>query len=177
MESLLAQIRAIGAVAVDPWVVVDANANLIEYNAHFRALFSRQQARNLQGRPCCNLLKLSVCDGDQCLAKQCLAEGQPVRYDEIPAAFDGDAGVRQVIVSATPLRAEDGTEVCFMLVRDVSDAATVQRKYKSMLEQETKEKERLREEIRRKTKELMDTNTELNRTQKELMRFKKGLLA
>ena len=161
MESLLAQIRAIGAVAVDPWVVVDADANLIENNAHFRALFSRQRARNLQGSPCCDLLKLSVCDGDQCLAKQCLAEGQPVRYDEIPATFEGETELRQVIVSATPLRADDGTAVCMMLIRDVSDAATVQRKYKSMLAQETKEKERLREEIRRKTKELMDTNVTL----------------
>lgn len=177
MESLLARIRAIGAVAVDPWVIVDTNDKLVGYNAHFRALFSRQQVRNLDGSPCCKHLKLSICDGDQCLARQCRAEGQPVRYDEIPATLEGDAGTRQVIVSATPLRADDGAEVSLILIRDVSDAAAVQRKYKSMLDQETKEKERLREEIRRKTKELMDTNTELNRTQKELMRFKKGLLA
>ncbi|MCA9540376.1 MAG: PAS domain-containing protein [Myxococcales bacterium] len=174
MERLLDQIRAIGAVSIDPWVVVDAEQRIVDFNPHYRAFFSRQQARKLRGSVCCQQMKLGVCD-EGCLARRCIEEEAPARFDEIPARVDGEENDRPVIVSVTPLRDEDGAAVALIMLRDVSDAASMQRKYKEMLDRETKEKERLRDEIGRKTKELMDTNMELNRIQKELMRFKKGL--
>lgn len=173
MESLLARIRAVGAVFIDPWVAVDDTGTVVDFNPHFRSLFSRQQARKLQGSPFGRFLSLEVPDGE--LAARCLAEDKPLRFDEIAARIEGDDEVRSFIVSAAPVQGDSGARVALILLRDVSDAATMQRKYKTMLDRETREKERLQDEITRKTKELMDTNMELNRTQKELMRFKKGL--
>lgn len=170
-DELLARIRAVGAVFIDPWVAVDAEGIVVDFNPHYRALHNRQNARKLQGSPLTRYVELGV-DAD--LVAQCLDEGKPVRYDEIPVTIAGEETARSFIVSAAPVDGPDGRLV-LVLLRDVSDAAAVQRKYKTMLDRETKEKERLQDEIGRKTKELVDTNIELNRTQKELMRFKKGL--
>ena len=71
---------------------------------------------------------------------------------------------------------DDAPEAVLILLRDVSDQADVQRKYKDVLASEAREKDKLRTELLRKTKELMDANQALNRLQQELMAFKKGLL-
>lgn len=170
-DELLDRIRAVGAVFIDPWVAVDAGGVVVDFNPHFRALHSRQNARKLQGSPLGRYVHLDL---PQDPVAQCLEEGKPVRYDEIPVRIEGEDAHRPFIISAAPLDGADG-RLALLLLRDVSDAAAVQRKYKTMLDRETKEKERLQDEIGRKTKELVDTNIELNRTQKELMRFKKGL--
>ncbi len=175
-EALLARIRALGAVFVDAYVVVDAERRLIDFNPHYRAFFSRAQARRLKGSTCCAFMRLGVCAGDTCLARRCLEAGENVRYDEIPAEIEGEAAPRQVIASAAPVgEPSEGGPVALILLRDVSDAAGVQRKYQDMLERETRQKEKLREEIARKTKELVDTNQQLNRVQKELLTLRKGL--
>ena len=172
MDVALEHIRGIGAAFLDGWVAVDAQRQVVDFNPAYRAMFSRAQARKLKGSNCCQFLRLSVCS-DGCLAARCLEEQAPLRLDEIPAEAEGDERPRRLIASAAPL----SDSAALIVLRDVSDAADVQRKYKEMLERETREKESLREEIVRKTKELMDTNMELNRVQDELMRFKKGLLA
>lgn len=167
-DEILDRIRAVGAVFIDPWVVVDATGQVVDFNPHFRALHNRQNARKLQGSP---LIRYVHLDLDVDPVAQCIEGDKPVRYDEIPVTIEGEETARPFIISAAPV----GGGLVLLLLRDVSDAAAVQRKYKTMLDRETKEKERLQDEIGRKTKELVDTNIELNRTQKELMRFKKGL--
>lgn len=171
----LDRLRQIGAVFVDPWVVVDHDGRVVDFNPHYRALFNRQAARKLQGSPFDRYVTLDLGEDGRDLPRRCLDGDAPLRYDEIAVRLDGEEAPRSFIVSATPLTADDGARLVLILLRDVSDAAAVQHKYKTMLDRETKEKERLRDEIGRKTKELMDTHMELNRTQKELMRFKKGL--
>ncbi len=163
-------VRALGAAFLDAWVAVGPDRKVLDFNPNYRAMFSRAQARKLKGSTCCQFLELSVC-ADGCLAERCQTEGAPIRLDEIPAQIDGEDRQKRFIASAAQLN-KDAT---LIVLRDVSDAADVQRKYKEMLERETREKEGLREEIVRKTKELMDTNMELNRVQNELMRFRKGL--
>ena len=177
MQALIERIRALGVVFVDAWLVVDRDRRLVDFNAHYRAFFSRAQARLLPGSTCCGQLALGVCEGGRaCLAQRCLAEGGNVRFDEIPAVIEGEAEPRQVIASAAPVGSgAEGGPVALILLRDVSDAASVQRKYRDMLERETRAKEKLRDEIARKTKELVDTNQQLNRVQKELLTLRKGL--
>lgn len=173
MKALLDLLQRIGGGLLDAYVVVDRDRRVVSFNRHYFALFPRAVARRLEGSRCCDHLKVGVCEGGaKCLARRCIDEGGPLRFDEIPAHLEGDEGDdRRFIVSAVPL--DDEAAVIFL--RDVSDAADVQRKYKTVQDQEAREKERLREEIVRKTKELVDTNMELNRVQKELMSFKKGL--
>lgn len=175
MEPVLGQIRALGAAFLDGWFVVDGDRRIIEFNSQFRGLFTRSQARQLNGSQCCQFLALGVCEGGACLARRCIEDQAPVRYDEITATREGDGETLRVIASAAPITTEDGSVAALVVLRDVSDAADVQRKYKSVHEQHAREKDALRDVIARKTKELMDANMELNRIQKELMRFKKGL--
>lgn len=162
----------LGAAVLDAYVVVDAERKVVAFNPHYRAMLTRSQARKLQGSPCCAHLKLGLCDeAEGCLAARCQQAGAPLRFDEIEASLtEGESSPRTVIASAAPV--EGGAVI---LLRDVSDAAGVQRKYKEMLDQEAREKARLREQIVRKTKELMDTHMALDRVQQELMNYKKGL--
>jgi transcriptional regulator with PAS, ATPase and Fis domain len=171
-------LEQIGGALLDGYILVDEERQVTAFNRPYYAMLPRAQARKLKGSRCCQLLSLAVCEGGGCLAEQCIADGTPVRYDEIEARIDGTEGPegqRRVIVSAAPIQARDGGQAALIMLRDVSDAADVQRKYKDMLDAETREKERLEDQIVRKTKELMDANQELNRVQSELMQYKKGL--
>lgn len=176
---LLALLERIGQVFLDPWVVVDAQGQVVEMNRHYHALFPRNVARKLRGSPCCQHLKLGTCE-QECLAKRCLRDAAhgAVRYDEIPATLVAEGETRRFIVSAVPLSTADDAEpeATLILLRDVSDQADVQRKYKDVVAADAREKEALRAELLRKTRELMDANQALNRVQQELMAFKKGLL-
>ena len=171
--ALMEQINQIGAALIDPWVVMGPDSEIIAYNRHYRALFSRAQARKLKGSHCCELLKLSVCTDEACLAQQVLASG-PARYDEIAAQIEGEEAPRTVIVSAAPLEA-DGQRVALLLIRDVSDMVGVQHKYRTILETESRARDQLTSELSRRTRELKEANMALNRVQRELVRFRKGL--
>lgn len=179
MERVLSMLSRVGQVFVDPWLVVDKQGQIVEMNRHYHALFPRNVARKLKGSACCQHLKLGTCE-QECLARRCLRDHAhgAVRYDEIPATLEGEADARRFIVSAVPLADadDDAPEAVLILLRDVSDQADVQRKYKDVLASEAREKDKLRTELLRKTKELMDANQALNRLQQELMAFKKGLL-
>ena len=178
MQPLLTLLERIGDAVPDAWVVVDPRGRVVEMNRPFHALFSRAVARKLRESECCEHLKLSTCDGGQCLARRCLADGRALRLDEIEARIEGEATPRRFIVSAVPLSVSDEAppEGALIVLRDVSDQAGVQRKYQEMLTEETQEKERLRGELQRKTRELMETHQVLNQAQQALMAFKKGLV-
>ena len=53
--------------------------------------------------------------------------------------------------------------------------AMVQDKYRKILDNEARERERLAGQIRARTKELLDTNQLLLKVQKELIAYKKGV--
>lgn len=174
MKALLELLSRVGAGLLDPYVVIDRDRKVVAFNRHYFSMFPRAQARKLEGSACCQFLALGVCEeGGKCLALRCHSEGA-LRLDEIDARLEDET--RRFIVSAVPLAEGDTPDAALICLRDVSDAADVQRKYKNVQDHEAREKERLREEIVRKTKELMDTNMELNRVQKELMGYKKGLI-
>ncbi|MFN3202031.1 MAG: hypothetical protein ACE366_26735 [Bradymonadia bacterium] len=170
-------LHALGAALLDAALVIDGEQKVVEFNGHYRALLPRHLARKLPGSQCCQLLRLSLCGHDrgECLAQRCAREARPLRYDEINAQVDpdgdGHGDTLTVIASAAPL--EDGRTM--LMLRDVSDTAAMQRKYKEMLDAADRAQEKLQASLNRKTQELMDANTELNRVQQELMHHKKGL--
>ncbi len=170
----LSRVREIGAAIVDPWVVVGADRTVRAFNPAYRALFDRARARKLLGSACCEHLTLGVCQGgSHCLARRCLTEGHQ-RYDEIDGQLADEPEARTLIASAAPVPGDDGP-VALMVLRDVSDAADVQRKYRHMLDEAARERARLEQAIGRRTKELKDAHMALNRLQQELVRFRKGL--
>lgn len=166
----------LGAALLDAAITVDTGRQITGFNGHYRALLPRHQARKLHGSTCCQFIKLSVCSPESggCLAARCAAGGQPLRFDEISATLT-EPGPNQealtVIASAAPLERDE----VLVLLRDVSGAAGIQRKYKEMLEAADRAQEKLKAQLTRKTQALMDANTELNRVQQELMAHKKGL--
>ncbi len=178
MEDLLSLLERIGPVFVDAFCVVDREGRIIEFNRHFSSLFPRSVARKLRGTECCQFLKLGICETGGCLADQCLESQAAVRFDEILATVEGLEGERCFIVSAVPLAVsdEDEPEGVLIVLRDVSDLADVQRKYRASTEVEGRDHDKLEDELHRKVRELLETNTELNRVQTELSAFKKGIL-
>lgn len=164
-------VQILGGALLDAAVTVDELGHVAGYNSHYRALLPRHLARKLPGSPCCQQLKLGICDEGGCLAKRCVREDRPLRYDEISAQIAEGGPSLTVIASAAPL--QGGGAV--ILLRDVSDTAAMQRKYKDMLEAADRAQEKLKLQLTRKTQELLDANTELNRVQQELMDHKKGL--
>jgi transcriptional regulator of aromatic amino acid metabolism len=178
MQAVLAQLERLGDALPDPWLVVDPQGRVIESNRAFHALFPRSVARLLRESVCCEHLKLSVCDVDRCLARQCRTEARPIRLDEIEAHVQGDDTPRRFIVSAVPLTEQAGAPPVAVLIvlRDVSDLAGVQRKYQEMLADAATERDRLKADLQRVTRELVDTSRTLDETRAALGALKRGLV-
>ena len=81
-----------------------------------------------------------------------------------------------VMLSSIPILDENNNPVgALEIQRDVTDEAQVQDKYRKMLDNEARERERLAQQIRSRTRELLDTNRLLLKVQKELVSHKKGM--
>jgi hypothetical protein len=102
-----------------------------------------------------------------------------VRLDEIdgkPIGQPDDAPTRRYVLSSIPILDENNRPVgALEIQRDVTDEALVQDKYKKMLENEARERERLATQIRTRTRELYEANQLLLKAQGELVQQKKGL--
>lgn len=170
-EAVVEAARTLGDAFLDPWVVLDRDNTVLAFDARFRRLFARHQARALTGSTCCQFLRFDVCDDGTHLATRCRAEGRTLRFEEIEAHLEGEDAPRRMTLAATPL----GAGAALVAVRDVTDVATMQQKYRALSAQKAQSSESLQAELNRKTKALLDTNMELNRVQQELVRFKKGL--
>ena len=171
LAAVVEVVRGLGDAFLDPWVVLDADNTVVAYDARYRRLFARHQARALDGSACCQFLAFDVCGDGTHLASRCRAEGRTLRFEEIEAHLEGDDTPRRFTLAATPL----GEAAALVAVRDVTDVATMQQKYRALSAQKTQSTETVRAELTRKTKQLLDTHMELNRVQQELVRFKKGL--
>ncbi|HNI59845.1 MAG TPA: PAS domain-containing protein, partial [Pseudomonadota bacterium] len=156
----------------------DSERNIVDYNRAFFSMFPRPEARQLKVKKCLDVMRLTICQ-DRCIAQQCWREGRQVRLDEIdgkPVGQPDDAPPRRYVLSAIPILDENNKPVgALEIQRDVTDEALVQDKYKKMLENEARERERLATQIRSRTRELYEANQLLLKAQAELTQQKKGL--
>lgn len=179
MSTLLERIEAIGAALLDPWLVVDGERRVLAFNRHFRALFDRATARRLPGSTCCAHLALAPCQGGgQCLALLALADDTPVRLDEIEAELVAEGERRTLIVSANGLHDPETGEgpYALLVLRDVSDLADMQRKYRELNEVRAAERAGLDQTLRAQTLALKAAHQALNARQEELNRLRRSLL-
>ena len=178
LERFLKEFKATADAVIDSWFVCDAERNIVDYNRAFFAMFPRPEARTLKSRKCYEVMNLAICQSG-CIAQQCWRERRHVRLDEIdgkPVGQPEDAAPRRYVLSAIPILADDGTPVGSLEIqRDVTDEAQVQDKYRKMLDNEARERERLAGQIRARTKELLESNQLLLKVQKELIAYKKGV--
>ena len=178
LERFIQQFKSTSDALIDSWFVCDAERRIVDYNRAFFAIFPRQEARTLKGRTCAEVMNLSICK-EACIANQCWREHRHVRLDEIdgkPIGQQEDAAKRRYVLSAIPIFDDEGKQVgALEIQRDVTDEASVQDKYRKMLDNEARERERLAGQIRARTKELLDTNQLLLKVQRELIAYKKGI--
>jgi PAS domain-containing protein len=164
-KQMLEQIKAISDVIIDGYFVIDPDRTILHFNQAFYAMLPRGVSRNLKGKKCHDALNLEICK-ERCIAHQCWEARKHMRLDEISG---------KVAKTDKRLTNEDGSpQGALVIQRNVTDEAQVQTKYKEMLDNEKRERDRLMHIIRARTKDLLETSQKLLGTQKELMDYRRG---
>jgi PAS domain-containing protein len=175
LQNFLEEFKKISGVFIDAYFIVDNELNIIDFNPPFYALFPKSIARQLKKKKYIEVIHLNVGENKD-IIDECIQRKQAVRYDEIIGMIPEHREMR-LIASAIPFSKTDGGDVesVLILLRDVTDEAMMQNKYKQMLEVEAAEKAKLELSIQEKLRQILNTNEDLNRVQKELSEYKKGL--
>jgi two-component system, NtrC family, sensor kinase len=131
---------------VDAAVVLDADRRILYYNTAYQVA-SGKRGRALalaaeSGAKCHEILPLDVCE-TACVGCQARDAGRALRVELVGALHDGE--VRTLTVTAAPLPGDMIIET----YRDVTADIGIQRKYRSLLDQERRAKEDLAAELRR----------------------------
>lgn len=167
--------HASGAL-LDAYVVVDAERRITEFNRLFFALFPRSVARALKRHTLDDVLTLQLEGNSIDLLTRCLNDKASLRYDEVTGIIK-DGETLSLIVSAAPISDEaDNLVGAFLCLRNVTDEAQVQSKYKTMLEQEARERQLLEQRVQDAEAQLVTIKDQLNSVEDELRDHKKGLL-
>jgi len=180
LEEFLEQFKRVAPALTDSYFIVDRDRRIVDFNRAFYAMLPRPVARQLKGKHCYDVLSLNVCESE-CIAHQCWQEGRHIRLNEITGRVIGKEGKDgedlRFVLSAVPITGPSGEPVgALEIQRNVTDEASVHLKYKAMLENEVRERERLAAQVKTRTRELLEANQRLLKTQKELLAYKKGLV-
>jgi PAS domain-containing protein len=161
---------------LDAYCVVDTDQRIVSFNRPFFALFPRSVARRLKTLTLTEALRTTFANRPIDLAAECMESGTARRYDEL-VGHVGEAHERSLLGAAAPLRDRDGAIAgAFVCLRDVTDEAEVQSKYKTMLDQEAVERERLTRQVRESEAELVQLKDRLASVEGTLIQLKRGLL-
>lgn len=178
LERFIQVFKTTSDAIIDSWFICDKDRNIVEYNRAFFSLFPRPEARQLKSKKCFEVMRLGICQRS-CIAEQCWREQRHVRLDEIdgrPLGQPDENPPRRYVLSSIPILDDAGQPVgALEIQRDVTDEALVQDKYRKMLDNEAREREKLAAQIRARTKELIETNSLLLKVQKDLVAHKKGI--
>lgn len=171
---LLEKVKGISEIFIDSYMLIDDQRNIVDFNRAFFSMLPRALARGLRGKKCHDVMHLEICK-DRCIAEQCWKTRQHVRLDEIHGTLARTDRKLAFIISALPFFHENGSPKGALIIqRNVTDEALVQTKYQEMMENERRERERLKHIIRQRTKDLLDTNQRLLAVQTELLDFRRG---
>ena len=181
MAMTLDAVREIAGAFIDAYAVVDRDQQVIAFNRQFFAFFPKSLARRLEGQSFDALIGLELGGDALSVTSEALRRGTTVRYDEV-LGYVTDGPNLSLIVSATPLKGEpDATGVApiwgvLVLLRDVTDEAEIQTKYKRMLGAEAQESQRKDERLHEQGRQLLAFGEDLNALRAELSSYRKRLL-
>jgi hypothetical protein len=162
-------------VIIDSFFIIDRDHNIVEFNRAFHSMLPRTVARKLTGKKCYDVLHLDICQ-DNCIAKGCWQSGRHLRLDEISGRFDPEGEAQRLILSAIPLRDEQGEFIgALEIQRNVTDQAIVQAKYQAQIEASTKVQQKLEEDLQLRTKRLLEVSRQFYSAQKALLKSKTDL--
>ena len=172
----LERVQAISDVIIDGYFVLDAERTILAFNQAFHAMLPRAVSRGLVGKKCYETLDLEICK-ERCIAQQCWQQQRHIRLDEISGRIAQTDQQLTFILSALPFFNDAGQpEGALIIQRNVTDEAQVQSKYQEVLEQERRERERLRSLIQLRTRDLLRTSDELFAAQHELLELRRHRL-
>lgn len=177
METTLELLRMIGPGFLDAYYVVNRELEIIDFNRLFFSLFPRSLARKIKGMNIEHLVRLELGRTLLDVPREVFNRGSQVRYDEVEG-FITDGPTCAMNVSGIPLYTQGEEEPwgALVLLRDVTDEAVVQAKYKRMLEDEARRYSELEEQLRARTRELLELGDELERVRGELVEYRKKML-
>ncbi len=162
-------------IIIDSYFIVDMERNIIDFNRAFHSMLPRSVARNLKTKKCYEVLQLDICS-DNCIARECWKTNRQVRLDEIKGHVLGEEASLRFILSAIPIRNEQGETIGAMeMQRNVTDEALVQTKYQKQVDASTRQQQELEEDLQTRTKRLLDVSRRLYDVQRALLRAKTDL--
>ena len=175
-QQFIDSLKQFSGAILDAYVVLDSSQRIVDFNGLFRGLFPRSVARGLKETHLSEVLTLELEGTPIDVAQKCTNESTTLRYDEVVGRIK-DADPVSLIVAAVPL-VDRMQEVigAVMGLRNVTDEAQVQLKYRTMLEHEAREREILQQRIQDAEIELVTVKDQLNGIEAELRNYKKGLL-
>ncbi len=162
-------------VIIDSYFIIDLEHNIIDFNRTFHSMLPRSVARNLKTKKCYEVLQLDICK-ENCIAKQCWANNIHVRFDEINGQIAEENEKLRFILSAIPIRNEQGQIIGAMEVqRNVTDEALVQVKYQRQMDDSTLKQKNLQDELQNRTRRLLEVSRRLYKVQQDLIKTKSDL--
>jgi diguanylate cyclase (GGDEF)-like protein len=169
--SELAVARSVIDALPDAAVLLDVGLTIVSYNARYqeltgvrrRALDARVAAGEVAFEELVGLVEL----GDRDTARGCLTRRRPIHLADVAVHSAGGADLT-ACVSFIPVLDAGGEAIAVMeVVRDVSDEARVQSRYRELLEMARLRAENLEREVDRRTQELSAALEEVTRLSRE----------
>lgn len=174
-EAFMNQLEAfklVSEVVFDAYFITDSEGNITEYNRMFYSLFPRAVARKLKGQPITAVMEIPID-----IVSDTIKQNTHMRFDEI-AANVPDQQEYRFILSSMPLMGDDDTLTgVLVLMRNVTDEAMVQLKYQEMLETEEKQREILKDELKRRTESLVAIGQKYFALKEKIRQRAKGQLS
>lgn len=163
-------------IIIDSYFIIDLEHNILEFNRALHSMMPRALARTLKTRKCHEVLRLNICQ-DDCIAKRCWATGRQIRLDEITGRIGDDPQELRFILSAIPVRNEQGEVIGAMeMQRNVTDEAQIQVKYQQRMEASADQQRHVEDELRTRTRRLVEVSRRLYVAQTDLLKLKTELL-
>lgn len=170
------QLGSFAEIIIDSYFIIDLECNILDFNGAFRSMVPRAVARKLKQMKCHEALQLDICK-ERCIADECWRSGRHVRLDEIRGTLVGEDKELRFILSAIPIRDEEGTIIGAMeMQRNVTDEALVQDKYKRQMEASATQQKQLEVDLQQRTLRMVELSRQLYQAQETLLKARAGLL-
>jgi diguanylate cyclase (GGDEF)-like protein len=160
--------RSVVLAMPDAAVLLDIELRPVAYNPRFQELTGLRRrsidAALAAGR---SLLDLVAFPQAVDTARSCMATGRPIHLAEVAVVGPSGAGLT-AHVSFMPVAGDDGLALgCIQVLRDVSDEARVQARYRELLEMARLRTESLEREVEKRTQELSVALEEVTRLSRQ----------
>lgn len=166
MEAL----KKLSEVFLDPYVVVDQDGMILDYNRLFYSLFPRKVARGLKKTSLGQVLSL-----DQDAVAECIRTSRHVRFSEVVGKVTGSDETMRLSLSAAPLMDQDRITAVLLLLRDETKEAEMQARIQKLQRSDQTERQILAQQLKDRTQKLIEANMKVFELRQQILDHKKDL--